>query len=320
MALCRNSSAAAISGRLAVRHSRGVVGGGGTARRRSERSGRSVPRMTSINGQHETAERPAAGQASGLGPEELARAVRAADPAAIMVLPRILRRVIKQHRDLGGFAYKVPHRKSYVIDRQTLLEIADHWELGLDGHADAAGAGDSDRAAQWPQGRRHDRRGGAYPLLAAVVPRPGASRAGTAGRRGQVQRAGRPPPHAATRADRVRGDPQRLAAGRYAAAAARRPQRLHRVRGHVSRIAALCAELPESLLSRAWKTWRPSTACWPRTWTPRSLFRVTRPPGAPEPSDFASLNSDDGLPAEGDVPDVRAAAARAAVGRRGIAG
>ena len=90
--------------------------------------------MQSINGQHETFQQSAAGQPSRLSVEELARAVRAADPAAIVVLPRILRRVIKQHRDLGGFAYKVPHRKSYVIDRQPLLEIADHWELGVEGH------------------------------------------------------------------------------------------------------------------------------------------------------------------------------------------
>lgn len=88
----------------------------------------------STHGEHETPPQPTDGEAFGLGPEEMARAVRAVDPAAIVVLPRILRRVIKQHCDLGGFAYKVPHRKSYVVARETLLEIADHWELGIGEH------------------------------------------------------------------------------------------------------------------------------------------------------------------------------------------
>ena len=43
---------------------------------------------------------------------ELENAVRAADPAAFLVLPRILRRVVKQDRRLSGFGLKVPHRKS----------------------------------------------------------------------------------------------------------------------------------------------------------------------------------------------------------------
>jgi len=63
---------------------------------------------------------------------DLQRAVRTTDPAALMVLPRILRRVIKEHCGLGGFALKVPHRKSYVIDRQPLLEIVERAELGLE--------------------------------------------------------------------------------------------------------------------------------------------------------------------------------------------
>jgi hypothetical protein len=61
----------------------------------------------------------------------LRRAVRDADPAAILVLPRILRRVIKQDRGLAGYLYRIPHRKSYVIDREPLLEIVDYEELGI---------------------------------------------------------------------------------------------------------------------------------------------------------------------------------------------
>ena len=66
-----------------------------------------------------------------LTPDQLELAVRAADPAAFLVLPRILRRVIKQDRMLTGFGIRVPHRKSYVIDREPLLQVVDRSELGL---------------------------------------------------------------------------------------------------------------------------------------------------------------------------------------------
>ncbi|MBN1394914.1 MAG: hypothetical protein JW959_07820 [Pirellulales bacterium] len=62
---------------------------------------------------------------------ELEVALKGADPNAFLVLPRILRRVIKQDRQLAGFGLSVPHRKSYVIDARPLLEIVEKDELGL---------------------------------------------------------------------------------------------------------------------------------------------------------------------------------------------
>jgi len=62
---------------------------------------------------------------------ELEVRLRAVDPAAFLVLPRILRRVIKQDRHWGGFGLHVPHRKSYTIGGEALLEIVDRSELGL---------------------------------------------------------------------------------------------------------------------------------------------------------------------------------------------
>ena len=62
----------------------------------------------------------------------LQRAVWAANPEAFLVLPRILRRVIKQDRRLAGFGLRVPHRKSYLIAREPLLEIIDKADLGVD--------------------------------------------------------------------------------------------------------------------------------------------------------------------------------------------
>lgn len=67
-----------------------------------------------------------------LTPAELEDAVRRADPAAFLLLPRILRRVIKQDRRLSGFGFSVPHRKSYVIDREPLLKIVEKSELGVE--------------------------------------------------------------------------------------------------------------------------------------------------------------------------------------------
>jgi hypothetical protein len=66
-----------------------------------------------------------------LSPAELERLLVQVEPAAVLVPPRILRRVIKKASGLGGLGLQVPHRKSYVIGREALLAIADRHELGL---------------------------------------------------------------------------------------------------------------------------------------------------------------------------------------------
>ena len=62
---------------------------------------------------------------------DLERALTAADPAALLIPPRVLRRVIKKDAGLTGPGLQVPHRKSYVIRRDALLQIADRDDLGL---------------------------------------------------------------------------------------------------------------------------------------------------------------------------------------------
>src|SRR4051794_1570977 len=64
-------------------------------------------------------------------PIDLSRAVAQADPSALLVPPRILRRVIKKHRGLGGLGLRVPHPRLYLIPRDALLSIATPDELGL---------------------------------------------------------------------------------------------------------------------------------------------------------------------------------------------
>ena len=65
------------------------------------------------------------------GAADLERALIAADPAALLVPSRILRRVIKKHGGLTGIGLQVPHRKSYVIGRDVLLQIADYADLRI---------------------------------------------------------------------------------------------------------------------------------------------------------------------------------------------
>ena len=62
----------------------------------------------------------------------LASTIRAVDPRALVVPPRLLRRVIRHHRKLGLFGARVPHGECYTIARGPLLEILDRADLGLD--------------------------------------------------------------------------------------------------------------------------------------------------------------------------------------------
>ncbi len=62
---------------------------------------------------------------------ELERLLLATDVAACLVSPRLLRRVIRADRRIVGIAPRVPHAKSYVLARETLLKIAGREELGL---------------------------------------------------------------------------------------------------------------------------------------------------------------------------------------------
>lgn len=70
----------------------------------------------------------------GVSLSALQRAVRTAEPAALLVPGRILRRVIKRDSGIPGPGLTVPHRKTYVVDRAVLLASADRLELGLANH------------------------------------------------------------------------------------------------------------------------------------------------------------------------------------------
>src|SRR5215472_6361045 len=63
---------------------------------------------------------------------ELQQALRAADAAAVLVLPRVLERLIQGQNQLSSLFGQVPHRHSYVIDRPTLYRFVDPDELELE--------------------------------------------------------------------------------------------------------------------------------------------------------------------------------------------
>jgi hypothetical protein len=62
---------------------------------------------------------------------ELTGIVQSVEPAALLVPPRLLRRVIKRDRSVSGLGLQVPHRFGYVIAGSDLLKIAGRDELGL---------------------------------------------------------------------------------------------------------------------------------------------------------------------------------------------
>ena len=63
--------------------------------------------------------------------ETLRASLQAVDRAALLVEPRILRRVIRLDRRLAGLGLFVPHRRSYTIGRERLLAFVDRVELEL---------------------------------------------------------------------------------------------------------------------------------------------------------------------------------------------
>ncbi|MCE9554391.1 MAG: hypothetical protein K8T91_13570 [Planctomycetes bacterium] len=75
---------------------------------------------------------------SGLTLTVLRDTLRSAEPAALLVEPRILRRVIRLDRRLAGLGFFVPHRKCYTIDRGRLLAFVDRTELDLPAQEDLA--------------------------------------------------------------------------------------------------------------------------------------------------------------------------------------
>ena len=55
-----------------------------------------------------------------------------AELGGVLVEERVLRRVIKQHRDIRGIGLQVPHEQCYVLPRAALAAIVERDELAVD--------------------------------------------------------------------------------------------------------------------------------------------------------------------------------------------
>jgi hypothetical protein len=69
--------------------------------------------------------------ARGIRLAALQQALRAVEPAALLVAPRVLDRVIRQAEALPSWLWRVPHRDSYVVDRHILFRHVEQDELDL---------------------------------------------------------------------------------------------------------------------------------------------------------------------------------------------
>ncbi len=67
---------------------------------------------------------------------EVVKALRQVEPTAFLVLPRVLRRVVKHEWDLPALTVRVPHRKSWIVTRNQLIKHVDWDELGLEPNSD----------------------------------------------------------------------------------------------------------------------------------------------------------------------------------------
>src|SRR5262245_44894263 len=58
------------------------------------------------------------------------RAIREADPAACVVEPRIVRRILRKQRGVRGSGLQVPHGRCYWIDRESFESLTTSGERG----------------------------------------------------------------------------------------------------------------------------------------------------------------------------------------------
>ena len=64
--------------------------------------------------------------------DELKRAIEAADPSAVLVPPRILRRILQAQFNVPYMLVHVPHQRCYAFDRQVVFQSVEQDELELE--------------------------------------------------------------------------------------------------------------------------------------------------------------------------------------------
>src|SRR2546421_11305388 len=64
--------------------------------------------------------------------EELKQAVGRTDPAAVLVSPRVLRRILQEEYKVPYLLVQAPHERCYFFDRQVLFRHVEQDELDLE--------------------------------------------------------------------------------------------------------------------------------------------------------------------------------------------
>lgn len=90
-----------------------------------------VPFPVTDNGKVTEARREPEAKAGRLRLAELQETLTSVEPAAVLVAPRVLERVIRQVYDLPGIAWHVPHRASCIVDRHVLFRHVEQDELEI---------------------------------------------------------------------------------------------------------------------------------------------------------------------------------------------
>jgi len=62
---------------------------------------------------------------------DLQQALHAVEPAAVLVGPRVLENMVREAGHFSGLMWRVPHRESFIVDRQTLYRHVEQEELAL---------------------------------------------------------------------------------------------------------------------------------------------------------------------------------------------
>src|SRR5437868_13806101 len=64
-----------------------------------------------------------------MSPTELQNALQAIQPAAVLVSPAVLAKIIRQTLKLPGWMWTVPHRRSWIVERQFLFRFVEQEDL-----------------------------------------------------------------------------------------------------------------------------------------------------------------------------------------------
>ena len=64
-----------------------------------------------------------------MSPAELQKALQAVQPAAVLVAPAVLEKIIRQTLKIPAWMWSVPHRRAWIVERQFLFRYVEQEDL-----------------------------------------------------------------------------------------------------------------------------------------------------------------------------------------------